>query len=159
MASSLRLDDIDAHLLELLQTDAGSTLHELGERVGLSSSAVQRRIARYRKDGLIIKQVAVLDPDQFGPTVMATVLVTLNYESFEHHRDFAQRMRAEEQVQQCFQVAGRWDYVVVLAARSTRDCSELGNRLFKSDDNIKRYETLVVFDTIKTGLTLPLPST
>ncbi|WP_242895552.1 Lrp/AsnC family transcriptional regulator [Actinomadura litoris] len=155
---SPRLDEIDAQLLDLLQRDAGGTLRDLGERVGLSPSAVQRRIARYRKDGLITRQIAVLDPHRFGPTVLATVLVTLKEESFEHHHAFAERMRANPQVQQCYQVAGPWDYVVVLAARSMRDCSRLGNRLFKADDNIRRYETLLVFDTIKTGLALPLPA-
>ncbi|KFG71712.1 Lrp/AsnC family transcriptional regulator [Streptomyces mutabilis] len=153
-----RLDEIDALLLDLLQHDAGRTLHDLGEQVGLSPSAVQRRIARYRKDGLITRQIAVLDPHRFGLTVLAAVLVTLDQESFEHHRAFAERTRSDPQVQQCYRIAGPWDYVVVLAARSMRDCSRLGDRLFKADDNIKRYETLVVFDTIKTGLALPLPA-
>ncbi|MFC9977499.1 Lrp/AsnC family transcriptional regulator [Spirillospora sp. NPDC127200] len=153
-----RLDEIDSLLLDLLQQDSGRTLHDLGEQVGLSASAVQRRIARYRKDGLIARQVAVLDPHRFGPTVLATVLVTLDRESFEHHEDFAERMRSDPQVQQCYKVAGPWDYVVVLAARSMRECSRLGDRLFKADGNIKRYETLLVFDTVKTGLALPLPA-
>lgn len=153
-----RLDDIDVQLLDLLQNDAGRILHDLGEQVGLSPSAVQRRIARYRKDGLISRQVAVLDPHRFGSTVLAAVLVTLDQESFEHHRAFAERMRSDPQVQQCYRVAGPWDFVVVLAARSMRDCSRLGDRLFKADDNIRRYENLVVFDTIKTGLALPLPA-
>ncbi|MCP9964380.1 Lrp/AsnC family transcriptional regulator [Actinomadura madurae] len=110
-------------MLDLLQHDSGRTLHDLGEQVGLSPSAVQRRIARYRKDGLITRQIAVLDPHRSGPTILATVLVTLAEESFEHHREFAERMRAEPQVQQAYRVAGPWDYVVVLAARSMRDCS------------------------------------
>lgn len=153
-----RLDDIDVRLLDLLQHDAGRTLHDLGEEVGLSPSAVQRRIARYRKDGIVARQVAVLDPHRLGPTVLATVLVTLARESFEHHGAFAERMRAEPRVQQCYRVAGPWDYVVVLAARSMRECGRLGDRLFKADDNIRRYETLVAFDTVKTGLALPLPA-
>jgi DNA-binding Lrp family transcriptional regulator len=153
-----RLDDIDAHLLDLLQHDAGRTLHDLGEHVGLSPSAVQRRIARYRRDGLITGQVAVLDPHRLGPTVLAAVLVTLDRESVEHHRAFAERMRSDRQVQQCYRVAGPWDYVVVLAARSTRDCGRLGDRLFKADGNVRRYETLMVFDTVKNGLALPLPA-
>lgn len=153
-----RLDEIDVLLLDLLQHDAGRTLHDLGERVGLSPSAVQRRIARYRADGLVTRQVAVLDPHRLGPAVLATVLVTLDRESFEHHRAFSERMRAAVQVQQCYRVAGPWDYVVVLAARSMRECGRLGDRLFKADGNIRRYETLVAFDTVKTGLALPLPA-
>ncbi|MGI5330250.1 Lrp/AsnC family transcriptional regulator [Actinomadura nitritigenes] len=110
-----RLDEIDALLLDLLQHDAGRTLHDLGDQVGLSPSAAQRRIARYREDGLISGQVAVLDPHRLGPTVLATVLVTL-------------------------------------------DCGRIDDRLFKADDNIRRYETLVVFDTVKTGLAVPIPA-
>ncbi|MEU4701480.1 Lrp/AsnC family transcriptional regulator [Nonomuraea dietziae] len=149
------MDEIDHRLLGLLQDDAGRTLFELGELVGLSPSAVQRRIARYRADGVLLKEIAVLDPRRLGPVVLATVLVTLVHETFEHHRAFAERMRETPQVQQCYNVAGPWDYVVILAAPSIRECGMLGNRLFKSDDNVQRYETLVVFDTVKTGLTIP----
>jgi DNA-binding Lrp family transcriptional regulator len=44
-------------LLDLLQRDSGRTLRELGELVSLSPSAVQRRLDRYRRLGVI-----VLDP-------------------------------------------------------------------------------------------------
>ncbi|MEV4095901.1 Lrp/AsnC family transcriptional regulator [Streptosporangium saharense] len=152
------MDEIDALLLDLLQHDAGRTLHDLGEQVGLSASAVQRRIARYRKEGLIARQVAVLAPHRLGPTVLATVLVTLDQESFEHHRVFSERMCSDPQIQQCYRVAGPWDYVVILAARSMHDCGRLGDRLFKADDNVRRYETLVTFEAVKTGLALPVPT-
>lgn len=158
MATSppIRLDEIDHLLLDLLQQDADRKLHELGEAVGLSLSAVQRRLARYRASGVISRQIAVLDPDRTGSTVLATVLVTLAHETAAKHRSFADRMRATPEVQQCYQVAGAWDYVVIMAATSMKHCSELGHRLFKEDDNIQRYETLLTFDTIKTGLAIPL---
>jgi Lrp/AsnC family transcriptional regulator, leucine-responsive regulatory protein len=40
------LDEIDYLLLGLVQVDAGRPLHELGDEVGLSPSAVQRRLTR-----------------------------------------------------------------------------------------------------------------
>ncbi|GLZ80920.1 hypothetical protein Afil01_57270 [Actinorhabdospora filicis] len=156
MRSHPALDEIDMMLLDLLQRDAARTLRELGEDVGLTPSAVQRRIARYKAAGLISAQVAVLDPHRLGPTVLASVMLTLVRESMEHHKAFTDRMRAAPEVQQCYLIAGPWDYLVMLAAKSPRHCSELGNRLFKSDENIKRYETCIVFDTIKAGLTIPL---
>ncbi|MGH8879888.1 MAG: Lrp/AsnC family transcriptional regulator [Stackebrandtia sp.] len=156
MPSTPNLDEIDTHLLDLLQHDAGRTLRELGTEVGLTPSAVQRRIARYRKSGLISRQVAVLDPHRLGATILAAVMVTLRRESVEHHRAFAERMRDTPQVQQCYSISGPWDYLVVLAAGSARDCSRLGDRLFKTDDNVQRYETSIVFDTVKAGLTIPV---
>ena len=55
----LALDELDHKLLGLLQRDAAATLTALGDAIGLSPSAVQRRLTRYRKHGLL-RQVALL---------------------------------------------------------------------------------------------------
>ena len=46
------LDPINVQLLEILQHDATQTLDELGATVGLSGSAVQRRIKQHERSGL-----------------------------------------------------------------------------------------------------------
>jgi len=100
------LDRLDHRLLALLQADSGQTLEALGDAIGLSPSAVQRRIARYRADRLLLRQVAVLDPGRFDGVVLATVFVTLEQESVALHRAFQERMRAAPEVQQCYDLAG-----------------------------------------------------
>lgn len=137
--------------------DAARTLRELGEQVGLSPSAVQRRLRGYRTAGVIAREAAVLDPTVLGATTLAVVLVTLDQESARHHTEFRSRMRAEPRVQQCYDVAGPWDYVVVLVAESLTECRVLSDRLFLNDENVRRYDTLPVLDPIKTGLAVPLP--
>lgn len=149
-----RWDDIDVRLLDLLQQQADRTLRELGELVGLTPSAVQRRIARYKQRGLI-RTVSVLEPDHTREIVRSIVLITLVTESEEHHRQFKNRLADRGEVQQCYAVSGRWDYVVVLTAPSVNACRELMDELFKSDENVRRYETLIVFDAAKIGLAAP----
>src|SRR5688572_420283 len=151
--SPLVLDEFDHKLLELLQQDASSTLSELGDAVGLSPSAVQRRMTRYRQDGLM-RQVAVLDPLALGST-LAAVWVTMERESVERHAAFHARVRAAPEVQQCYTLAGEWDYLVILATTGVLHCRQVADRLFGSDDNLKRYETRMVFEPIKLGLALP----
>ena len=153
-ASPLTLDEFDHRLLELLQRDAGVTLTALGEAVGLSASAVQRRIKRYRESGLM-RQVAVLNPAQLGNVTLATVLVALERETARHHASLYARLRAAPEVQQCYVLAGEWDYLVILATTGVAHCREVAERLFGSDDNLKRYETRMVFEPIKLGLALP----
>jgi len=153
------LDELDRHLLTLLQSDAGRTLRDLGDTVGLSPSAVQRRISRYRRDGVLDRQVAVLDPRALGGVVVAVVLVTLDRESATHHREFRDRVLGEPRVQQCYDVSGPWDYVVVLTATDLAESRELSALLFRDDENVKRYDTLLVHDAVKIGLTLPLSGT
>lgn len=148
------LDEFDHKLLELLQLDADTTLSALGDVVGLSASAVQRRLTRYRKSGLL-RQVAVLDPAQLGNLTLAAVLVTLERESAKKHTAFHARMRAAPEVQQCYVLAGDWDYLVILSTTSIAHCREVAERLFYDEGNIKRYDTRFVFDTVKLGLQLP----
>ena len=107
-------DQTDAQLLDILQADAGQTLRELGDQVGLSPSAVQRRLTRYRRQGLL-RSVGILDTGRV-PVVQALVMLTLLEESAEHHRSLGDRLRARPEVQQCYALAGRWDYAVILVA-------------------------------------------
>jgi DNA-binding Lrp family transcriptional regulator len=153
---AFHLDELDRKLLELLQKDAARPLYELGDLVGLSPSAVQRRLSRYRSSGVIAKQVAVLDPDVVAGTVLACVLVTLERESKKLHATFRQRLLAAAEVQQCYGLAGTWDYLVIVAASSMPRCRTVIDELLLDAPNVKRYETSFVFEPVKRGLNIPL---
>ena len=150
----LALDEFDHRLLDLLQRDASMTLTALGERVGLSPSAVQRRIKRYRTGGLL-RLVGVLDANALPATTLATVWVTMERDTLRAHTAFRTRMRGAPEVQQCYALAGEWDYLVLLVASSVAHYREVAERLFVDEGNVKRYETRLVFDTVKQGLALP----
>jgi Lrp/AsnC family leucine-responsive transcriptional regulator len=150
----LTLDDFDHRLLDLLQQDSGRTLTALGEAVGLSASAVQRRITRYREHSLL-REVAVLDPAEFPSVTLATVWVAMERESAKRHAAFRTRMRQANEVQQCYTLTGEWDYLVILAVTSVGHFREVAERLFSDEGTIKRYETRMVFDVVKYGLQLP----
>ena len=153
---AFQLDELDRKLLDLLQNDAARPLYELGDLVGLSPSAVQRRLSRYRASGVIARQVAVLDPDVVAGTVLACVLVTLERETKKLHSIFRQRLLAAAEVQQCYGLAGAWDYLVIVAASSMPQCRTVIDELLLDAPNVKRYETLFVFEPVKRGLNIPL---
>jgi Lrp/AsnC family transcriptional regulator, leucine-responsive regulatory protein len=153
---AFHLDELDRKLLDLLQNDAARPLYELGDKVGLSASAVQRRLARYRASGVIAKQIAVLDPEVVAGTVLACVLVTLERETKKLHSAFRQRVLAAPEVQQCYDLAGAWDYLVMVAATSMPHCRKAIDDLLLDAPNVKRYETLFIFEPIKRGLNIPL---
>ncbi|WP_304450917.1 Lrp/AsnC family transcriptional regulator [Nocardiopsis sp. YSL2] len=157
MRTSPFLDEIDHLLLGLVQTDATRPLHELGDRVGLSPSAVQRRLTRLKTAGVIRAQVAVVDPPSVGVGLTCVVLVALADDDPDHHAAFRERMRAEPRVQQCFGIVGQWDYVVILLSSDIAGNRALSNRLFVQHGRVARYETLPSFEAVKAGLAVPLP--
>jgi len=154
MSARPALDRFDHALLALLQLDADRTLTELGDAVGLSASAVQRRIKRYRESGLL-RQVAVLDPEVLPFTTLIAVWVIMERESMQDLKAFYARMREMPEVQQCYQLAGDWDYLLIIATPTLPEYRSLIERLFKSQKNVKRIESRVVLDTVKRGLALP----
>ncbi|MDP0902161.1 Lrp/AsnC family transcriptional regulator, partial [Klebsiella pneumoniae] len=60
------LDPIDARILDILQQDAGLSVAEVADRVGLSASPCWRRIKRLEDSGLITKRVTLLNAKLLG---------------------------------------------------------------------------------------------
>jgi DNA-binding Lrp family transcriptional regulator len=65
----VQLDRLDSDIIALLVEDARRSYAELGERVGLSASAVKRRVDRLRAAGAITGFTVRLDPGVLGWTV------------------------------------------------------------------------------------------
>jgi DNA-binding Lrp family transcriptional regulator len=151
----VKLDEIDHLLLDELQSDAGRTLRELGEVVGLSPSAVQRRMDRYRASGLLARTTAVLNPKASHDLVFAVCLVAVERESSRLHEAFQRRLLAAPEVQQLYMVYGEWDYVVVLVTSGMAHHNEVTERLLTDAPNVRRYSTLFVFDPVRTGSAIP----
>ncbi|WP_156758186.1 Lrp/AsnC family transcriptional regulator [Actinokineospora pegani] len=148
------LDDLDHALLGLLQRDSARTLAALGDQVGLSPSAVQRRIERFRETGLVDRTVAVLDAKRAG-ALLAVCLATLDRESRAEHERFRAHVLASPHVQQLYNVTGDWDYVVVLATTGVEEHRVVADAVLKDAPNLRRYSTMLVLDPVRATLDLP----
>lgn len=150
------LDAYDRKLLAELQQDARLPQGELGERVNLSAAAVNRRLKRLRDEGAIEKYTAVIAPDALGYPLTVIVEVEVENERIDLLDTMKQTFSACPQVQQCYYVAGEWDFVLVLAVRSMEQYTELTRALFFGSNNVKRFKTLVAMSRVKTGYGVPI---
>ena len=57
----MTLDRFDRQLLNLVQEDSGQTAERLAEQVGLSPSAIQRRLKRLREEGVLARRFALAE--------------------------------------------------------------------------------------------------
>ena len=69
----MALDDIDEKILALLRDDGRASFAAVGATVGLSASAVKRRVDRMLDAGVITGFAAVVDPESLGWTTEAYV--------------------------------------------------------------------------------------
>jgi DNA-binding Lrp family transcriptional regulator len=152
----VKLDEIDHLLLDELQADADRTLRELGEIVGLSPSAVQRRIERYRTSGLLARTVAVLDTEASHDLVTAVVLVAVERDSPRMLAVLQRQLLAAPEVQQVYVCYGEWDFVVVLVTSGMAHHRKVSEHLFGQAPNIRRFSTMMVLNSPRTGVAIPV---
>ena len=153
------MDAFDRKILAIYQQGTRRPAAEIGELVGLSAAAVQRRLKRLRESGAVRAEIAHLDGAALGVPVTCVVLLTLaSRPNPRAHLDrFKREMRAEPMVQQCYQVTGAADIVLVVSAPSLEAYGAFVRRRIEGDEAVVRYETHVVLDPVKVGLALPLP--
>ena len=155
MAMPTSLDDADRSLLDLLQRDARAPLEALAEESGLSVATVQRRVKRLRKEGVIVSEVAVLDPNAVGLGMTFVVMVELERERLEQLDAFRASAIGEPLVQQCYYVTGDADFCLICVARDMAEFEALTHRLFFENANVRRFRTSVVMGRDKVGLAVP----
>lgn len=151
------LDKFDRQILGLMQQDCRQSAEQIAHSVGLSATAVQRRIKRLRETGVIRAEVALVDAQAVGLGVSVLVEVELAEASREAVIDgFKRRMVARPEVQQCLYVAGASDFVLLVAAADLASFERLTRELFFDDPNIKKFRSTFVLESAKLGLALPL---
>lgn len=155
-SSTTELDRIDARLLDLVQRNNRLSSEELGAKVGLSASGIQRRLKRLRSEGVIEADVSIISPKAVGRNVSALILI-----SFERARaDIVDRFKRTickmPEVMSGFYVTGPADFLLLVTANSMEEYEQFTRRLVNESPDIKRFETMVVLDRVKAGFTLPM---
>ena len=69
---------------------------------------------------------------------------------------FKRDLAATPEVQQCYHVTGAMDFVVIVNVAAMEDYLAFARRWFESNRAVARYDTHVVLQRVKVGLTLPI---
>lgn len=149
------LDSFDLAILEILQRDNTTPQRTIGEAVNLSAAAVQRRIKRMQQSGVIQANVAVVDPARLGRPITLLVEVAVESERADLIERLKKSLAAAPEVQQCYYVTGETDFVVVITVATMSEYEALAHRLFFKNQNVRRFQTLVVMGRVKVGLEVP----
>ncbi len=146
------LDDFDRAILRSIQLDNQKTHAALGEEIGLSGSAVRRRLAALREGGIIAADVSLIDRSKLGVTLI--VQLAFEIDTPEAYDDFDLAMSSLPNVKQSYHVSGPMDYVLVVQGESLTWYEDWAKMHIMTNTNIKRHETCVVWSCKKFDTTL-----
>lgn len=123
--SLFNLTDKDRQLLALLQANAREPTASLARRLGVSRSAVQERIQRLERAGVITGYSVRIDQDRVQPTINCFTMTSCTNKSYT---DVMTTLRKIDAVQAVYAVSGESDFIIHLA---TTTLSELNAELIR----------------------------
>ncbi|SDW75360.1 Lrp/AsnC family transcriptional regulator [Roseicitreum antarcticum] len=151
------MDKFDAAILDAIQTNNRLTAEALSNLVFLSPDSCRKRLARLRAEGYIDADIAVLNLRKLGRGLLVIVEVALTSERPADLDRFREKMKAAPEVMQCYYITGDSDFLLILSASDMADYEAFTRRHFFAEENIMKFRTSVVMDSVKTGFKIPLP--
>ncbi len=138
----------DNQIIELLRRDARMTCSEIGERVGLSRTAVKNRMTSLEERGIIKGYSAVIDPlSVSGMTFITTVETTP-----EAYDEIVQFLSSDRRVMTLCAVTGECLLHAVCVAGSAEEMRSFAQTLRNFHQGMKRFSAQAVYEIMKGNL-------
>ena len=138
-------DELDRKIITALMANARTSFAEIGAAVGLSSTAVKRRVDRLEASGVIRGYTTVVDPAASGWHTEAFVYLYCD------GRMPADAIKAavdgEPQVASAHTVAGEYSAVLHVLAKDTADL-ELALERIRATEGVSRTVSQIVLSTL-----------
>lgn len=151
------LDDLDLRILEHLQVDSSMTNQDLAQLVHASAPTCLRRVRRLVQEGIIQKQVAILDPEKVGQGLTAIIEITMDVQTAEHLDAFESSLADDPAILQCYRVSPGPDFIVIAQVADMPAYHAMAHRAFTSRANVRNVRTFFSIHRSKfeTRITLP----
>ena len=160
MTQAQALDKLDKAILRCLQQNGRETYDIVGEKVGLSPSAVLRRVKRLEDAGVIDRYVALLRPEAVGLGLTAYINVRLEKHTESHKRNPMDAFRASVQswpeVVECAALTGEMDYLLRVVVQDMAHYSRFIMDTLLKHPAVEDCKTSFVLDRVKATTAIPV---
>lgn len=152
MTTDRTIDRVDRRILSALMRDGRMTVTALAEKVGLSKSPCQVRLARLIARGTIRGFHAVVDPAALDREHVAFVEVKLKDTSEAALRAFNARVRDVPEIEQCHMIAGAFDYLLKVRTTDIREYRAVLGEVISTLPHVESTSTHVSMEAVKDQL-------
>lgn len=160
MSDEHALDKLDRAILRRLQQNGRETYDLVGEQVGLSPSAVLRRVKRLEESGVIDRYVALVKPESVGLGLTAYINVRLEKNTESHKRNPMDLFRAAVQtwpeVAECAALTGEMDYLLRVVVQDMAHYSRFIMETLLKHPSVQDCKSSFVMDRVKATTAVPL---
>jgi len=160
MSATHNIDKLDRAILRRLQANGRETYDVIGEQVGLSPSAVLRRVKRLEDGGVIDRYVALVQPETVGLGLTAYLNVRLEKYIETSKRNPMDVFRASVQtwpeVVECVSLTGEMDYLMRVVVADMQHYTRFVMDTLLKHPSVQDCKTSFVMDRVKVTTAVPL---
>jgi Lrp/AsnC family leucine-responsive transcriptional regulator len=150
------LDRMDVEILMALQDDGRASMAAIGEEIGLSASAVTRRLEKLEADRVIVGYAALLNHKAVGLKMTAFVTVTLTKQSEEIIEAFEKAIVALPEVAEVHLMAGSTDYLLRVISTDLEAYENFLKRRLTRLRGVAHVQTAFSLSSLKAAPSVPL---
>jgi Lrp/AsnC family leucine-responsive transcriptional regulator len=115
------LDNIDKHLINLLQNNSKQTTKQFSLQLNLSVTAIYERIKKLENQKVIKKYVAIINRNKIEKSFLVFCHVKLIQHSKEYVTTFEREILKLTEVSECFHVSGDYDYILKIYVKDMEE--------------------------------------
>lgn len=145
----MKIDELDKRILKHLQEDSKKTNKEIANDLKLSVTAIYERIKKLERDGIILKYVALLNPESVGKGFMVLCQIKL----IQHKKDiltkFEKDITSLPEVIECLHVSGDYDYILKVLVKDMDEYREFMVAKLTSLDHIGSTKSVFTINKVK----------
>jgi Lrp/AsnC family transcriptional regulator len=150
------VDKQDLFLLRSIQQDSSLSTGELAEKVGMSKSACWRRLQKLTADGVIKKQVAILDAQKLNLPLTVYISIRTNEHNDNWASQFQEVTKNISGILEVHRMSGDLDYLLKAVVEDMQGYDKLYKQLIKAE--LFDVSSSFVMETMKQTTELPLRS-
>ena len=129
-------NELDQRILDILRMDSRKSFVDIGKELGLSESAIRRRIKNLINDGSISRFTIQEDTRK-----KTSAITLLSVSSTTDTNSVASKLESIAGVKVIYEITGQYDIAVIISASSI-------NEINNSIDDIRRIEGISDTDTV-----------
>ncbi len=143
------MDDKDRQIIRALQRNGRMTNQDLAAEVSLSPSPCLRRLKNLEASGAIRGYSVSVDARAYGLPVNVFVRVSLERHTEEAVQHFESRIKAIDEVLECYVMTGLSDYLLRVVVADLDDYENFVRKRLHPIGGIGSIDTSFVYGTVK----------
>jgi DNA-binding Lrp family transcriptional regulator len=139
---SAKVDETDEKIIRILQADSRKAFVEIASEIGLSESAVRRRVKNL-VDRMIIKRFTI----ELGATDKTSAITLISVSSTADTSGVSNQLMNLNGVKVVYEITGQYDIAAIIAAPAIADINKCIDDIRKTE-GVSDTDTVIILKTM-----------